>query len=761
MKLKSLQINYLNRYFDHIYVINLKHAVADRLKVSRYLKEQGLHFEVFEASNGYKGEVYEQYREYNKEELGNLKRFPEYNEQEILRCFHYISSPGVMGHLHTFLRVLRDAKNKKYNHFLILEDDVLFSENFESRFDSFIRNTNGRWKVLLLGASQYGWDTIDMDAASRNGFYHPVSNSENSFTYSTFAIAFNLSIVNELIETVSAFESPVDFLPLGEIYEKYRQECYTIYPNIAMQDVASSTLRGAQNQKDEARKRKWPLEKFDYPLQKPSITIIVNSKTNLSNYYFSRPDNQPFNARLFFYDGYYVRPLHSPELLNNTNIVKCPIEKMTVIPEADYTVTIGGKEILKESDIISFLEYKMDIRDINKTQLEDVIRSSANIHKNRISIVITYLGNIKKLRNILLSIMDQDFPNIEIVVVLRSKEKSKLTQKAKHLISSIVSRTLDANIVVLECFRDNVNIASLRNIGFMHSSGEYICFVDEKDPGLWEEFTNSIIILEEAGKNVGAVYYDFAGFDTIKNYIKYYSIEHLDIEKISHLVNRFLCIDKIILKRETISILNGFDESIDYCHDLDFFMRFIDQFEIEIIKRFSIENNYNNQGDKAEANKSLELEDIAKKIEETEKLLNIDQNAPVNFTNELERVVAILLSIFTAIPHTGINTDENKIFEEYNRAYNYYLRKAVEKATDIIKDQKNEILTQRRLFKQKILHSNRQSDWIKEQEMVISKKNQEPEMIKLELAELRKISFLRHPIKKIKIYKLVMSRIFG
>ncbi len=69
--------SYLNHYFDHIYVINLKSQTADRLIVVEHLSKHGVDFKIFKAANGYAGEPLERYKEYQKRELGDLRRYPE------------------------------------------------------------------------------------------------------------------------------------------------------------------------------------------------------------------------------------------------------------------------------------------------------------------------------------------------------------------------------------------------------------------------------------------------------------------------------------------------------------------------------------------------------------------------------------------------------------------------------------------------------------------------------------------------------------
>jgi hypothetical protein len=267
----------IKKYFDHVYVVNLEHHIEKRLKTANQLTALGIDFELFTAVNGYIGEPKELFDNYKKKPIGSLKRYPQWNERELKRGAHFIESPGAVGYIYTYLKILRDAKVKGYNKFLILEDDVILCKDFENRLSSFFSTIDPDWKVLQLGASQYGWTGINLDDALISGYYQP----NQVETCGSFAIAFDGSIIDELIEAESAFEAPFDHLPMGEIYERHRGKCYVAYPNLVMPDVGDSSIRGSRCQYEQSKKVKWHIENFRYPYPKPSVSVILTSHLNL------------------------------------------------------------------------------------------------------------------------------------------------------------------------------------------------------------------------------------------------------------------------------------------------------------------------------------------------------------------------------------------------------------------------------------------------------------------------------------------------
>ena len=360
----------LNRYFDHVYVVNLKQNTVNRLKIANHLMQRGVKFELFEGTNGYAGEPLGRFEEYRKHQIGDLKRYSAFNEKEISENRLFIESPGAIGYIYTYVKILKDAQKKGYSRFLILEDDVILDKHFENRFSDFLQKIDDAWKILQLGASQYSWDRVDMPEAKSEGFYLP----RVLDTCGSFAIAFDSSVVDELIEAESAFEAPFDHLPLGEIYEKYLGKCFVAYPNMVMPDVGDSFIRPGRCQYDHSSKMKWNLSRFDYPLSKPSIAVLINSRENLKYYpYFSHTKDLPFDLRIYFNSTDGIRPLHSVELLDSPENVICPLENKPIsIPESDFAATLDEDAIVSEADLIKFIAFKTGIRGDNPTSLAEI-----------------------------------------------------------------------------------------------------------------------------------------------------------------------------------------------------------------------------------------------------------------------------------------------------------------------------------------------------------------------------------------------------
>lgn len=571
----------LNHYFDHIYVVNLQFKVADRLIITEHLNKHEIDFEIFNATNGYEGEALGTFQEYQKRKLGDLKRYTKHSKKEKLRGLPFIESAGAIGYIYTYLRILEDAKKHGYKRFLILEDDVLLSENFETQFKNFIQNVDKDWKILLFGASQYSWESVDLSLALNKGFYLPRSLD----TCGSFAIAFDFSIVDELIEAESAFEAPFDHLPMGEMYEKYLEKCFVAYPNIIIPDVGDSLIRGQRNQYDHSKKMKWPLKNFDYPLIKPSISVIITSKDNLKYYSnFSTSKNLPFSLKLFFNSSDGLRPLHNIELLDTVKNIIQPISNDIYIPESTYVVTINKDEILTESDLIKFLEYKLNIREKNRTPLREIEFLQREVIKDRVSVIIPTYKRPENLKNALTSVVIQDYPDIEVIVISDNGKDSEFNEETKQIVYSFYDQNPNCNVILLE-HHINRNGAAARNTGIMHATGEYFCFLDDDDMYLPGRLSKSITKLKTTSKTTAAVYCGFLGWNSSKNDLNRYKTGDLTLDiLLLNYKTHYLHTNTATYRREAVLRINGFDESYRRHQDLEFNLRYFEYYTTEAVK---------------------------------------------------------------------------------------------------------------------------------------------------------------------------------
>lgn len=586
--------SFINEYFDNVYVVNLKHKVKDRLTVAKHLKDFDVDFELFEATNGYRGEPLKKWEEYLKRPLGSFKRYPSERENEIKRGKSYLESAGAIGYIYTYINILKDAKYKGYKRFLILEDDVILIRDFKDKLKKFISDIDSDWKVLQFGASQYGWSGLDEDVILSQGYYHP-RRIQSCHTCGSFAIAFDSSIIDELIEAESAFEAPFDHLPMGEIYERYLGKCFTAYPNIVMPDVAESTIRGGRCQIEHSKRVKWRLEEFDYPPKKPSINVLVESSNQLKYYEaFDKISSLPFSLRLFKLSRDGLRPVHNLSVVDSEEELTPPPAAMQLIPLADYNLSLDKRSFLSESELIEYVEFKVGVAERKNSSFLELTGGLVDVSgfvSGRVSVIIPTYKRPENLLNALRSVAEQDYKDVEIVVVNDNGSESVFNEETKAIVNKVKAEYKECNIVYIE-HEKNRNGAAARNTGFLNSTGEYISFLDDDDIYLQGRLSRVIEKLRSSSYKVGAVYCGFLGWNSPENDLERYKEGDLTLDiLLLDYKKHYLHTNTATYKRSAVIALNGFDESYRRHQDLEFNLRFFELYHVESVKNALVRLN--------------------------------------------------------------------------------------------------------------------------------------------------------------------------
>ena len=568
-KINQKKLSALNKYFDNIYLVNLDKSKRERLTVQKHLIQKGIKVERWNATNGYAGVPLTQFEKYKVRELGTLKRFTEFNELEIKRGKGFIESAGAFGYIHTYLAILRDAKRNNYERFLIIEDDIILCNDFDEKFEAFVGSIDDDWKVLQLGASQYGWNSFNEDDANKLGYYLP----RRLDTCGSFAIAFSNEVIDEMVELQSAFEAPFDHLPLGEIYEKYLGKCYVCYPNIVMPDVTDSNIRGGRDQFLHGEKMKWQVDNYHFPLNTVSVSVIVNSKTNLKYAsQFSGLKEQLANIRLFASSDDGLRPIHNFEHLDWIKPCK-DLDQLTMQP-SDLYITLDENYILSEDDIFKYIACKYESNKASISGFSEFSPQIIDTINDKFSVIISTYKRPTNLYNAVRSAADQDYINKEIIVVNDTGPEEEYNTQIRDAVDKVKQEFPEVDIKLIE-HTVNRNGSSARNTGILASSGEYISFLDDDDIYLTGRLSQTVDKLKDSGNHIGATYCGFLGWNSPENNLQRYA--EGDLTKYILLLDYFkhyVHTNTVTYKRSAVLDLNGFDESYRRHQDLEFNIRF-------------------------------------------------------------------------------------------------------------------------------------------------------------------------------------------
>jgi GR25 family glycosyltransferase involved in LPS biosynthesis len=252
----------LNKYFDHIYVVNLARRTDRREEMVKKLTSLKIKAEFFPAEDGKSEENLKAFTEYYNTPIDPIHA----NEVEIRLKRKAIFSPGEWGTLKSYRNIFKDAGANGFDKILCLEDDVIFANNFEVLFNEAARLIPENWKVLYLGASQHSWqENADLITLSDKfndktpvKYYLPLN------TDGAFAFGIRNQVFSYMISEIEKMNCAFDSGALRRATKAFKGECFVLYPNLIIADVSESDIRVGRKQSEFAKIARWDLSLYDF-----------------------------------------------------------------------------------------------------------------------------------------------------------------------------------------------------------------------------------------------------------------------------------------------------------------------------------------------------------------------------------------------------------------------------------------------------------------------------------------------------------------
>jgi GR25 family glycosyltransferase involved in LPS biosynthesis len=156
---------------------------------------------------------------------------------------------GAYGLMLTNINIIQNARQNNYETILILEDDVMFIENFNELFNEKIKSLPDNWDLLYLGGNnrfdigRFNLITGDPNFVVNKESYKTLNHelSKTTWTQTTHAVAINSRFYNSLMYGISRNSR----LPIDNIYCILQQEgcnAYTFLPSLALQRPSFSDI---------------------------------------------------------------------------------------------------------------------------------------------------------------------------------------------------------------------------------------------------------------------------------------------------------------------------------------------------------------------------------------------------------------------------------------------------------------------------------------------------------------------------------------
>jgi GR25 family glycosyltransferase involved in LPS biosynthesis len=191
-------MNVLNNFFDKVYYLNLERRPDRNRECIEELSKFNIEFERFEAIDSKK-----------------------------------LNLPTWMGCLLSNLEMIKMAKEKGFKNILILEDDVVFDENFEELFEIYVKQIPDNWDMLYLSGNHNEHSGYKVNKISENVI-------KCYLTYSTHSFAIKFTVYDMIIDYLSNNQTkPVDVL-----YTEIQRICnaYSFFPGITTQRAGFSDI---------------------------------------------------------------------------------------------------------------------------------------------------------------------------------------------------------------------------------------------------------------------------------------------------------------------------------------------------------------------------------------------------------------------------------------------------------------------------------------------------------------------------------------
>ena len=191
---------------------------------------------------------------------------------------------------------------------------------------------------------------------------------------------------------------------------------------------------------------------------------------------------------------------------------------------------------------------------------------------NLVSVIIPTFKRIKKLHQAIESVLNQTYSSFEILVINDDKSDDI------HVLK------------VIDSFKDNrikffknsriKGANGARNTGILHAKGEYIAFLDDDDEWLINKLEDQLKCLKTKKDTFGGVY---SGYLIEKN--KKWEEYNGNVE--GRIMNEVILDEvkvcagsNLLIKTETIKRVGLWDEDLLRQQDLEFLIRFLNDYEL-------------------------------------------------------------------------------------------------------------------------------------------------------------------------------------
>ncbi|MDR3585587.1 MAG: glycosyltransferase [Desulfosporosinus sp.] len=183
----------------------------------------------------------------------------------------------------------------------------------------------------------------------------------------------------------------------------------------------------------------------------------------------------------------------------------------------------------------------------------------------KVSIVIPTYNHARYLPYALVSVMNQSYANIEVLVI-----DDGSTDGTAELVRPYCS-------IINYIYKENGGTPSALNLGLSRATGKYICWLSADDMMIGEKVAKQVELME-SDPSLGFSYTSFVVIDATGK--KQYDVKSLYFSDKREMVTKlmegcFINGSSVMMRRSCLGKIGNFDEDLPQAHDYDLWFRFL------------------------------------------------------------------------------------------------------------------------------------------------------------------------------------------